>query len=317
MEEAVPVSESFESFESAMTIFRENLAGMYDNGHMTKWADVDTSVDLDRLQRAHDHELEQACDPQRIGGTLERGSFEYAIEQLREFRWQHATNDEDAIPYINNVARAHEQTRKAEYARGYEDGRRSKDADHAAVALRLSGLRFDGGSHENLSKIAYAIYPCATGWTCESSKGLRDMLVDLMGGVTSFDLPKPQEIINFDDECSDQIDWNRANPSISIAKAEDKDDTCDSRRGCACGDSRACGVGEPTETITDDVLGNERHKAVCELRKLRERDVKIWNIEISIALGLDLDASNDNVCDRLIYLLGGDAPAMDEGPSDG
>ena len=36
-------------------------------------------------------------------------SFDYAIEQLREFRWQHATNDEDAIPYINNVAAAHER----------------------------------------------------------------------------------------------------------------------------------------------------------------------------------------------------------------
>lgn len=47
-----------ESFERRMKIFRENLAGMYDNGHMTKWADVDTSVDLDRLQRAHDRELE-------------------------------------------------------------------------------------------------------------------------------------------------------------------------------------------------------------------------------------------------------------------
>ena len=296
-----------ESFENALTILRVYLLDHKLGGMMAN-----------RLKTAHEHELEQARDPQRIGGTLERGSFEYAIEQLREFRWQHATNDEDAIPYINNVARAHEQARKAEYARGYEDGRRSKDADHAAVALRLSGLRFDGGSHENLSKIACAIYPCATGWTCKSSKGLRDRLVDLMGGVTSFDLPKPPEIINFDDECSDQIDWNRANPSISIAKAEDKDDTCDSRRGCACGDSRACGVGEHAETVTAyDVLGNERHKAVCELRKLRERDMKIWNIEISIALGLDLDASNDNVCDRLIYLLGGDAPAMDEGPSDG
>lgn len=53
--------------------------------------------------------LAKARDPQRIGGTADPESFVYAIEQLREFRWQHATNDEDAIPYINNVADAHER----------------------------------------------------------------------------------------------------------------------------------------------------------------------------------------------------------------
>ena len=54
-------------------------------------------------------ELAKARDPQRIGGQADPSSFAYAIEQLREFRWQHATNDEDAIPYINNVAAAHER----------------------------------------------------------------------------------------------------------------------------------------------------------------------------------------------------------------
>ena len=54
-------------------------------------------------------ELAKARDPQRMGGQADPSSFVYAIEQLREFRWQHATNDEDAIPYINNVAAAHER----------------------------------------------------------------------------------------------------------------------------------------------------------------------------------------------------------------
>lgn len=54
-------------------------------------------------------QLAKARDPQRIGGRADPESFVYAIEQLREFRWQHATNDEDAIPYINNVAAAHER----------------------------------------------------------------------------------------------------------------------------------------------------------------------------------------------------------------
>lgn len=54
-------------------------------------------------------QLAKARDPQRIRGTADPKSFVYAIEQLREFRWQHATNDEDAVPYINNVAEAHER----------------------------------------------------------------------------------------------------------------------------------------------------------------------------------------------------------------
>lgn len=54
-------------------------------------------------------ELAKARDPQRIGGQADPSSFVYAIEQLREFRWQHATNDEDVIPYINNVVAAHER----------------------------------------------------------------------------------------------------------------------------------------------------------------------------------------------------------------
>ena len=123
-----------ESFEYAMKVMRENLAGMYDNGHMTKWADIDTSVDLDHLQAAHDREIRD--------------------------------------------------TAQREYHRGFNDGEHSMDAEHRAVAMRLRGLRFEGGSHENLARIAYAIYPCATGWTCESADGLRDKLIDLLGGVS-------------------------------------------------------------------------------------------------------------------------------------
>lgn len=91
-------------------------------------------------------------------------------------------------PILDRLKRAHDHgikmVSKTEYHRGYEDGRRSMDAEHAAVALRLRQLRFDEGSHENLHKVAYAIYPCATGWTCESSRGLRDELVRLLGGVS-------------------------------------------------------------------------------------------------------------------------------------
>ena len=76
-----------------------------------------------------------------------------------------------------------EHVRKAEYARGYHDGQHSMDAEHYAVALKLRFLRFGDGSQENLNRLAYAIYPCATGWSRESCEGLRDKLVDLLGGV--------------------------------------------------------------------------------------------------------------------------------------
>lgn len=72
----------------------------------TKIADL--KAENERLRE----ELERARDPQRIRSQADPESFVYAIEQLREFRWQHATNDDDAIPYINRVAEAHERETK-------------------------------------------------------------------------------------------------------------------------------------------------------------------------------------------------------------
>ena len=166
------------------------------------------------------------------------------------------------------------------YARGYEDGRRSKDADHADVVLKLSRLTFDGGSHENLSKIARAIYPCATGWTCESSKGLRDRLIDLLGGV--------------------------------------HEHRCGTGCDCACGDSCAGGHGELAEAMTYEVLGNERHKAVCELRKI-QTDAGGFVKALANALGVEWQAPRVHqtiaeVRDRLIHLLGGDEPDLQKSP---
>ena len=80
--------------------------------------DGDESVWVPEAENARlREELAKARDPQRIGGQADPSSFVYALEQLREFRWQHATNDEDAIPYINNVAAAHER----ENAKLHED----------------------------------------------------------------------------------------------------------------------------------------------------------------------------------------------------
>ena len=95
----------------------EHLDGLSRNALKTEvrwWHDRANEMEgeCERLQADNAKlrdELAKARDPQRIGGQADPSSFVYAIEQLREFRWQHATNDEDAIPYINNVAAAHER----------------------------------------------------------------------------------------------------------------------------------------------------------------------------------------------------------------
>ena len=96
---------------------------------------------------------------------------------------------------LDRMQRAHERelehVRKAEYARGYHDGGRSMDAEHYAVALRLMHLPLDGGSHENLSQIARAVYHSDFGWTQGACRALRDKLVELMGGVHKPDAALP------------------------------------------------------------------------------------------------------------------------------
>lgn len=66
--------------------------------------------------------------------------------------------------------------------------------------------------------------------------------------------------------------------------------------------------------VTYDVLGNERHKAVCELRKLPDGYPSYsafpfakWYEDLSTALGICKgEVSCAKVRDTLIHLLGGD-----------
>ena len=336
-----------ESFEYAMKVMRDNLAGMYANGHMTKWGYIDTSVDLDQIKAAHDREIRD--------------------------------------------------TAQQEYHRGYGDGAHSMDAEHRAIAMRLRALRFDGGSHENLARIAYAIYPCATGWTCESADGLRDKLVDLMGGVSDENVHVVG--LRCDDGCMDDVsngeDTGRTHDSPSnrdrnhmadMAVREsvdtmigDGDDTSIGAGGGACDAADCDCAGEPKEVgdgrtgdsrtrshphrgagrndmcvgrdsgehsrwqevehggtthdcaddsrgrscgelvhldglVTYDVLDNERRKAVCELRKMPDayndkKPTRRWYIELCDAIGVGYATTFANVRDRLIHLLGGDQPS--------
>ena len=113
---------------------------------------------------------------------------------------------------LDRIQRAHERelehVSKAEYARGYHDGQHSMDAEHYAVALRLRGLRFDGGSHENLSRIARAVWHADFGWTQGACRALRDELVRLMGGVHKPDvaLPTYDDVVAERDELQAKLD---------------------------------------------------------------------------------------------------------------
>ena len=163
-------------------------------------------------------------------------------------------NDNGSYAYMRKVREEHltELERGKEFERGYRAGRRAMDAKRQAIALKLRGLDLTGSSHENLSRIAYAIYPCATGWTPESCEGLRDKLVRLLGGVNE----------------------------------------------------------RETTFTTCDALDNERHKAICELRKMTIDSHYYGNYQrIALAIGVTYDGerfASECVRDRLIHLLGGD-----------
>lgn len=205
-------------------------------------------------------------------------SFECAMASARE-----VMADCD-IPLLDRLQKAHdhdmEQLRRLRFREGYEAGQRSMDAAHYLLKLRLQGLRFGDGSHENLSRLAYAIYPCPTGWGKESCEGVRDKLIELLGGV--HDEPEP----------------------IPASR-------------CACDADCAGCDGEPQTVAMYDELDNERHKVVCELRKFEpmigskptEEASKLIRCitgksDSHVACGNDLEETRD----RLIHLLDGDEP---------
>ena len=68
-----------------------------------------------------------------------------------------------------------------------------------------------------------------------------------------------------------------------------------------------------------DVLGNERHKAICKLREMPKlypgkdgsADVFAWKRELANAIGADTELFSA-IRNRLIHLLGGDQPTLSE-----
>lgn len=77
----------------------------------------------------------------------------------------------------------------AEYHRGYEDGKKAKNADEwrldferFKVIQKLEKLPLDGDSYANLSAICGCIFTSEFGWSQDDCGALRDMLVGLLGG---------------------------------------------------------------------------------------------------------------------------------------
>lgn len=68
-----------------------------------------------------------------------------------------------------------------------------------------------------------------------------------------------------------------------------------------------------------DVLGNERHKAICKLREMPKlypnkdggADLYAWKSALADAIGANTELFSA-IRDRLIHLLGGDQPKFSE-----
>ena len=149
-----------------------------------------------------------------------------------------------------------------EYHRGFEDGRHSMDAEHRAIATRLRALPLDGGSHENLSQIAYAIWHSDWGWTKGACSALRDKLIDLMGGVSdgTTEPMTTDEFIKFIEEDTRKLvseSNHQSDKNGDSCETGGADDTCDSqyRGACAAGDGRDSGEQTEVSDGRADAIG--------------------------------------------------------------
>lgn len=176
------------------------------------------------------------------------------------------------------------------------------------VAQMLKEVEFGEGSHENLSAIANVIYEPCFGWTKSACEYLRDQLVYLIGGERDAQHGCSDGAGGCD--CrheSEEVGYGISGGDCGVREVRHNRDLCD------MGD---CHVSKAA-LMTYDVLGNERHKAVCELRKLDLHSNSVTNNQMAIAnaLGVDFDGGelfSDAMRHRLIHLLGGDQPASSD-----
>ena len=197
----------------------------------------------------------------------------------------------------------------------YECMRRAREESRAEllemrrwdVSRRLKALQLpDSGSHDMLSRIARIIYPTTTGWTREACEYLRDHLAELIGGER--DAQRGCSGGAGDCVCHDV----QEEVSDGISRGD-----CGVREICHDRDLRDMGNCHISEAavMTYDVLGNERHKAVCELSSISVGELVkkydyvdiypefIW--AVGQAIGLRYGAGFEDIVNRLIHLLGG------------
>jgi hypothetical protein len=185
-------------------------------------------------------------------------SFESVMDTLLDGFVHNVLTNQLRGPYdmiaanIERLRRAHDReirdVSQQQYHRGFNDGTHSMDAEHRAVAMRLRALPLDGGSHENLSQIARAVYHADWGWTKGACMSLRDKLIDLMGGVSdgTAEPMTTDELIEYINEDTRRLKGDGA--------MEVSDDTCDSQCRGACVD---CDDGDSREQVEVSVGGCE------------------------------------------------------------
>lgn len=223
----------------------------------------------------------------------ETESFEASLCELMGYFYDNSY----ATRLCERIRRAHDReirdVSQQQYNRGFHAGQHSMDAEHRVIAMRLRQLPLDGGSYENLRRIAYAIYPCATGWKCESADGLRDRLVDLMGGVSDENVHVGG--LRCVDGCRGDVSngedtgrtydahSNRDRNHMAVREGVDSmigdsDDTCDSQCRGACAADCGRDSGKHAEVSDDcvdcDILGPDSrgHAVGCDFHELGVSD---------------------------------------------
>lgn len=173
-----------------------------------------------------------------VNAAMEKVHGNYEIEAI------------EVAGILGTLSGAHDReirdTAQQQYDRGFNAGQHSMDAEHRAVAMRLRALSLDGGSHENLSQIACAVYHSDFGWTKGACASLRDELVRLMGGVS-------------DDICDSQCggacaagDGDCAGEQVEVTDERLADDcAADSRGGDGGGGVHMAGVSIITDELRE------------------------------------------------------------------
>lgn len=273
-----------ESFEYAMKVMRENLAGMYANGHMTKWGDIDTSVDLDQIKDAHDREIRDVAQLEYDRGFNDGRHSMDAEHRAVAMRLR-------ALP-MNKVG----------YAVNLFDIEYAVCNSWNDVEFRDKLIDLLGGVSE----------PSAA----DVAKELMDIIIDEGNRKLASDDGQVVEV--GDDTCACAgggacaADCGR--DSGEQTEVMDGRLADDSGADTGCGD---CGGDLHMAGVTYDTLENERYKAVCELKKLPEwyRDdgkrspAGRFNVALSDAIGVKGLLSFAKIRDRLIHLIGGDQPS--------